>query len=59
MTNKIQENSNKVKVSQQNIYNLEGNAMIFLKWWKGRTFSKECSTQQDSHSDLMEKSKAF
>ena len=33
--------------------------MIYLKWWKGRTYSQEKSTQQDSYSDLMEKSKAF
>jgi len=57
MTNKIQENSH--KVSQQKLYNLGGNAMIYLKWWKGRTFNKEYSTKQDSHSFLMEKSKAF
>ena len=36
-----------------------GNDMIYLKWWKGRAYNQEYSTQQDSHSDLMEKSKAF
>ena len=33
--------------------------MIYLKWWKGRTYNQEYSTQQNSHSKLMEKSKAF
>ena len=32
---------------------------VYLKWWKGRNYNQEHSTQQDSHSDLMEKSKAF
>ena len=31
--------------------------MIYLKWWKERTYNHDYSTQQDSHSDLMEKSK--
>ena len=33
--------------------------MIYLKWWKERNYNQEYSTQQDSHSVLMEKSKAF
>ena len=33
--------------------------MIYLKWWKGRNYNQEYSTQQDSHSDVREKSKAF
>ena len=33
--------------------------MIYLKWWKRRSYNQEYSTQQDSHSDLMDKSKAF
>ena len=37
----------------------KGNAMIYLKWWKGRTYNQEYSTKQDSHSDLIEKPKAF
>ena len=37
----------------------EGNDRIYLKWQKGRTYNQEYSTQQDSHSDLMEKSIAF
>ena len=36
-----------------------GNGTIYLKWWKGRACNQEYSTQQDSHSHLMEKSKAF
>ena len=34
----------------------KGNNMIYLKWWKGRKYNQEYSTQQDSHSDLIEKS---
>ena len=33
--------------------------MIYLKLWKGRTYNQEYSTQQDSPSALIEKSKAF
>ena len=33
--------------------------MIYFKWWKERNYNQEYSTQQDSHSVLMEKSKAF
>ena len=36
-----------------------GNGMTHLKLWKGRSYNQECSTQQDSPSDLMAKSKAF
>ena len=46
-------------ISQQKPYKPEGNGMIYLKWWKGRTYNQEYFTQQDSPSDLMEKSKAF
>ena len=31
--------------------------MIYLKWWNERTYNKEYSTQENSPSDLMEKSK--
>ena len=33
--------------------------MMYLKWWKRRTYNQEYSTQQDSPSDLIEKSKAL
>ena len=46
-------------ISQQKLYKPEGNGMIYLKWWKERTYKQEYSTQQDSPSELMEKSKAF
>ena len=45
--------------TQQKFPSTEENSVIYLKWWKGRTYSQEYSTQQDSSSDLMEKSKAF
>ena len=45
-------------ISQQKLYKPEGNDMIYLKWWKGRTYKQEHSTQKDSDLDLMEKSKA-
>ena len=44
---------------QQKLYKPEKNGMIYLKWWKGRNYNQEYSTQQNSRSDLMEKSKAF
>ena len=37
----------------------EGNGMTYLKGWKGRNYNQDLSTQQDSPSDLIEKSKAF
>ena len=46
-------------ISQHKLYKPEGNGMLYLKWWKGRTYNQKYSTQQDSPSDLMEKSKAF
>ena len=46
-------------VSQQKLHKPEGKGMIYLKWWRGKTYNQEDSTQQDSLSDLMEKSKAF
>ena len=46
-------------ISQQKCYKLERNSMIYLKWWKGRTYNQEYSTYEDSHSVLMENSKAF
>ena len=46
-------------ISQQKLYKPEENDMIYLKWWKGRTYNQEYSTQQDYPSELMEKSKAF
>ena len=45
-------------ISQQKLYKPEENDIIYLKWWKGRTYNQEYSTQQDS-PELMEKSKAF
>ena len=33
--------------------------MIYLKWWKGKTYNKEYSTQQGSCSDSTEKSKVY
>ena len=30
--------------------------MIYLKWWKGQMYNREYSTQQGSHSDLIDKS---
>ena len=33
--------------------------MKYFKWWKGRNYNQEYSTQQDTHLDLMEKWKAF
>ena len=46
-------------ISQQKFHKSEGNGMTYLKWWKARAYNQEYSTQQDSSSDLMEKSKAF
>ena len=45
-------------ISQQKLYKPEGNGTIYLKWWNGRSYNQEYSTQQDSPSDLMEKSNA-
>ena len=33
--------------------------MIYLKWWKGKTYNQEYFTQQGSCSDLMGRSKAL
>ena len=41
-------------ISQQKLYKPEWNGMIYLKWWKGRTYNQEYSTEQDSLSDLRE-----
>ena len=46
-------------IYQQKLYKSEGTGMIYLKWGKGKTFIQECSSQQDSALDLMEKSKAL
>ena len=46
-------------ISQQKLYKPEGNGMIYLKWWKGRTYAQQYTTQQDSPPDLMKKSKGF
>ena len=35
-------------ISQQKLYKPEGNGMIYLKWWKRRTYNQEYSSQQDS-----------
>ena len=31
-------------ISQQKLYQPEGNGMIYLKWWKGRTYNQEYPT---------------
>ena len=46
-------------ISQQKRYKPEGDGRIYFKWWKGRTFNQEHSTQQDSRSDLMGEIKSF
>ena len=58
MTNNIQGNIHKVYqlVYQQKLYKSEGEWHNILKWWRGTTYNQEYSTQQDSHSDLIEKS---
>ena len=33
--------------------------MIYLKWWKGRLYNKEYSTQWSSSPELTEKSKVL
>ena len=61
MTNNIQGNSHKV-ISwflNRKLYMPEGNSTIYLKWWKGRNYKQEYSTQQDSHSDLTENQKLY
>ena len=37
----------------------EGKSTVYLKWWKGIAYGQEYSTQQDFHSDFIEKSEAF
>ena len=44
-------------IPKQKLYKPEGNGMIYLKWWKGRAYNQEYSTQKDSPSHLIEKSK--
>ena len=58
MTNNIQGNFHRIYqlVYQQKLYKPEGEWHNILKWWKGKTYNQEYSTQQDSHSDLTEKS---
>ena len=34
-----------------------GSGRTYLKWWKGKTYTKDYSTQQGSHSDSVEKLK--
>ena len=46
-------------IYQQKLYKPERNGTRYFKWWKGRTYNQEYSTHQDSHSDLMEKTKTF
>ena len=36
-----------------------GSNMIYLKWWKEKTPNQDYFTQQGSHSDMKEKSKAL
>ena len=62
MTNSIKGNSHQAiyqLISQQKLYKPEGNDTIYLKWWKGKNYNQEYSTQQDSPSDFIEKSKTF
>ena len=62
MTNNTQGNSHQIISWILNINSTSQKGMngtICLKWQKGRTYRQEYSTQQDSPSDLMEKSKAF
>ena len=40
------------------ILQAEGSGTIYLKWWKEKTSNQDYSTQQGSHLDLKEKSKA-
>ena len=47
------------QISQQKLDKPKENGMIYFKWWKGRNYNQEYSTQQDSPSYLLEKSKAF
>ena len=37
----------------------EGNGRTYLKWWKRKTYNPDCYTQQGSHSNMKEKSKAL
>ena len=45
--------------SRQKLCKPEGSGRMCFKWWKGKTYNQEYSTQQAYHSDLREKSKAF
>ena len=55
-TNNLQRNFHTVISWFLNRNYTEGNGMIYSKWWKGRTYNQEYSTEQDSLSDLMEES---
>ena len=48
MTNNIQGNSHKVNswFLSRNSISQKGVAMIYLKWWKGRTYNQDYSTRQ-------------
>ena len=47
MTNNIQGNSHQaISWFLNRNYKPEGNAMIYLKWWKGRTYNQEYSTSK-------------
>ena len=60
MTNNIQGIPIRLSADLTETLQAIGNGMMkYLKCWKGRVNSQEYSTQQDSHSDLMDKSKAF
>ena len=41
--------------SEKKPWRPEGSGRINLKWGKGKIYNQDCSTQQWSHSDLMEK----
>ena len=46
MTNNIQGNSHQAISWFNRNYKPEGNGMIHLKWWKGRTYNQEYSTSK-------------
>ena len=56
----LPENEVNLPEKEVNLPEKGGHGMIYLKWWKAKTYSlREYSTQQGSHSDSVEKSKAL
>ena len=41
------------------LFRPEGNGRTYLKWWKRKTYNPDYYTQQGSHSNMKEKSKAL